>query len=52
MSDLENYRKEFLNRVRAACEDNATTQQEEFFHLTTSLLSESGYLDDVEYRNI
>lgn len=50
MSDLENYRKEFLNRVRAACEDNATTQQEEFFHLTTSLLSESGYLDDVEYK--
>jgi len=51
VSDLEEYRKEFLNGIRAASESQGTYLEEEFFLNTTSLISEAGLLDDVEYKD-
>tara|TARA_B110000438_G_scaffold301967_1_gene358275 strand:+ start:1448 stop:3580 length:2133 start_codon:yes stop_codon:yes gene_type:complete len=51
MTDLNDYRKEFLNRIRAAAESQGTLHEEEFFRLTISMLSEAGYLEDVEYKD-
>ena len=51
MSDLNNYREEFLNRIRSAAESQGTLLEEEFFHSTTSMLSEAGYLEDIEYKD-
>tara|TARA_X000000950_G_scaffold262538_1_gene333912 strand:- start:1746 stop:3854 length:2109 start_codon:yes stop_codon:yes gene_type:complete len=46
---LEDYNQDLFNRIQISTEVNSTFAEEEFFNETSTLLSEAGVLDDVEY---
>jgi len=49
MSETLEYKREFLNKVRLAAENDYSFEQDAFFEFATNLLSEAGILDNVEY---
>jgi hypothetical protein len=49
MSETLEYKKDFLNKVRLAAENDYSFEQEAFFEFASNLLSEAGILDNVEY---
>ena len=49
MLSVEEYNQDLFNRIQISTEVNSTFAEEEFFNETSTLLSEAGVLDDVEY---
>ena len=51
MTDLSEYKKGLELNIQYAIQSYGTFPEEEFFNISTFLLSESGILDDVEYSD-
>jgi hypothetical protein len=54
ISDYSDYKKEFLNRLRAGLEANSISTEDNFFEDVSELLMDRGIYDDIEpkqYRN-
>ena len=54
MNDYVDYKKEFLNRIRAGLEANSISTEDNFFEDVSELLMDRGLYDDIEpkqYRN-